>query len=78
MCMTSSRNTAAAAPVLPPEPAAMRMPDGGAALKTAAERRTATKVSGATGAAKQMATILTSGKGVTSFAPTEKKTLLGQ
>lgn len=58
-------------PVLPPESAAMRQPDA-AAFKTAAGRRASDKVkSGAK-------TILTSGSGVAEFAPTEKKTLLGQ
>lgn len=79
MCMFGSSRTqaAAAAPVLPPETAAMKQPDGNA-VKTAAERRTANRVSGATGTVgKQIATILTSAKGVTTFAPTEKKTLLG-
>jgi hypothetical protein len=57
-------------PTLPPETAAMRQPDMGA-VKTAAGRRASDSVkSGAK-------TILTSGSGVTEFAPTEKKTLLG-
>jgi len=57
------------APVLPPELAAMRMPDGGA-IRDTAERRILDQVRGNN-------TILTSASGVTSFAPTEKKTLLG-
>jgi len=57
-------------PVLPPETAAMRMPDS-AAVITAQGRRASDRVrSGAR-------TILTSGSGVSEFAPTEKKTLLG-
>lgn len=58
-------------PTLPPETAAMRQPDMGA-VKTAAGRRASDAVkSGAK-------TILTSGSGVQEFAPTERKTLLGQ
>lgn len=58
-------------PVLPPETAAMRQPDG-AMVRTAAGRRASDAVRGSA------QTILTSGSGVNSFAPTEKKTLLGQ
>ncbi len=77
MCMFGSTQ-AAEAPVLPPQYAAQAQPDGGA-VKTAAERRTATRVAGSTGGfGGQLSTILTSGKGVSVFAPTEKKTLLGQ
>lgn len=59
------------APNLPPESAAMKAPDAGAA-RTAAGRRTGDRVRGGTD------TILTSGSGVMDMAPTEKKTLLGQ
>lgn len=69
MCMFSS--PAIAGPVLPDEMAAMKAPDAGAA-KTTAGRRTMDRVRSAT------STILTSGSGVTTAAPTEKKTLLGQ
>ncbi len=58
-------------PVLPPETAAMRAPDQGA-VKSTVGRRTGDKARAAT------PTILTSGSGVTTSAPTEKKTLLGQ
>ena len=71
-------STQAAAPVLPPETANQQSPDGGV-VKSSAERRTASRVSGAFGGfGGNVPTILTSAKGVTSFAPTEKKTLLGQ
>jgi len=69
MCMFST--PAQADPVLPPEYAAQKMPDG-AAIKTAAGRRATDKVMSGS------PTILTSGSGVTATAPTEKKTLLGQ
>lgn len=59
-----------AAPVLPPELAAMKYPDNGS-VYDAAQRRVTDKVRSASN------TILTSGSGVTSFSPTEKKTLLG-
>lgn len=58
------------APVLPPELAAMKMPDGGAIWDTAARR-----TQDATRSASK--TILTSSSGVLNPAPTEKKTLLG-
>lgn len=71
MCLFGGGGQQAAAdPVLPPETAAMRMPDA-AAVKTAAGRRASDKVKGGA------RTILTSGSGVSQFAPTEKKTLLG-
>lgn len=70
MCIFGGGGAAQADPVLPPEYAAQKSPDG-AAVKTAAGRRAADKVkSGAS-------TILTSGSGVMASAPTEKKTLLG-
>ena len=69
MCPTPSPKYAA--PTLPPETAAMKAPDGGAA-RTAAGRRTSDQMRSAA------PTILTSGSGVTTTAPTEKKTLLGQ
>lgn len=73
MCVFGSVGAAnqAADPVLPPEYAAQRAPDS-AAVKTAAGRRASDKVKSGTG------TILTSGSGVTTTAPTERKTLLGQ
>lgn len=49
----------------------MKPPDGGA-VRTAAQRRTMDRFGVKT------PTILTSGRGVTTAAPTEKKTLLGQ
>lgn len=69
MCMFSTPTPAA--PVLPPENAAMKAPDGGA-VRTATGRRTSDRVRAGAD------TILTSGSGVTSMAPTDKKTLLGQ
>jgi hypothetical protein len=63
MCMFSTPTQAA--PVLPPETAAMRQPDG-AAIKSATERRTTQRN------ATRSPTILTSGRGVTSNAPTAK------
>lgn len=66
MCMVSSPK----APVLPPELAAMKSPDGGAIWDTATRRTTDQLRSGTN-------TILTSGNGVLNAAPTEKKTLLG-
>jgi len=56
---------AQAAPVLPPESAAMQQPDG-AAVKSAAQRRATEKN------AARAPTILTSGRGVTSNSPTAK------
>ncbi|TIW56688.1 MAG: hypothetical protein E5V54_11255 [Mesorhizobium sp.] len=58
-------------PSLPPEPAAMKAPDQGAVRASVGKRQTDKLRSGAN-------TILTSGSGVTTAAPTEKKTLLGQ
>lgn len=58
-------------PTLPPETAAMKQPDAGAA-RSSASRRTQDRVRAGT------QTILTSGSGVATAAPTEKKTLLGQ
>lgn len=60
-----------AAPVLPPEQAHMKQPDG-AAVKSATGRRSMDRIRAGT------QTILTGGEGVTAAAPTEKKTLLGQ
>jgi len=70
MCIFPSASTPAA-PQLPPETQAMKLPDA-AAVKTATGRRTEDRIRAGAD------TILTSGSGVTSFAPTEKKTLLGQ
>jgi hypothetical protein len=58
-------------PQLPPETAKMKQPDAGA-VRSSASRRTEDQLRSASD------TILTSGSGVTTFAPTEKKTLLGQ
>ncbi|OWV77625.1 hypothetical protein CO670_17155 [Rhizobium sp. J15] len=58
-------------PALPPEPAQLKQPDG-AAVRTAVARRTEDRVR------SRPDTILTSPGGVTTTAPTEKKTLLGQ
>lgn len=60
-----------AAPVLPPETQAMKAPDG-AAVRSNTGRRTQDRVRAGSN------TILTSGSGVASAAPTERKTLLGQ
>lgn len=49
----------------------MKQPDG-AAVRTATGRRTMDRIKAGGD------TVLTSGSGVSSFAPTEKKTLLGQ
>jgi len=70
MCLFNS-TPRAADPVLPPEYAAQKAPDG-AAVKTAVGRRATDKVKSGS------PTILTSGSGVTMTAPTERKTLLGQ
>jgi hypothetical protein len=77
MCMFSKAPTPPA-PVLPPEPAQAQTPDYATAQNAAGRR--------ATDKAKGTNTILTSGQGVSSAAPTEtngatsgdKKTLLGQ
>ncbi|QND53468.1 hypothetical protein HB779_17420 [Phyllobacterium sp. 628] len=69
MCMFSQPEQKA--PVLPPENAAMRLPDGDA-IKSTTGRRTEDRVKAGAN------TILTSGSGVTTAAPTDKKTLLGQ
>lgn len=58
-------------PVLPPETAQMKQPDG-ASVRSNTGRRTMDRVRAGT------STILTSGSGVTTEAPTERKTLLGQ
>lgn len=55
----------------PVQHAAMKQPDS-AAVRTATQRRVMGKVKSKT------PTILTSGQGVTEFAETQKKTLLGQ
>lgn len=57
-------------PVLPPERAQMREPDAGA-VRDSVGRRVTDRMRAATN------TILTSGRGVSEDAPTEKKTLLG-
>jgi len=54
-----------AAPVLPPETAAMKQPDG-AQVKSASQRRAVERN------ASRTPTILTSGRGVTADAPTSK------
>lgn len=69
MCMFNSPSPQA--PQLPPERAQMRYPDA-AAVRDAVGRRTEDRIKAGAD------TILTSGSGVTDFAPTEKKTLLGQ
>lgn len=56
---------------VPKEPAQMKSPDGDAA-RSSAGRRTQDRVRAGTN------TILTSGSGVSTTAPTDKKTLLGQ
>lgn len=70
MCMFSKPATPPA-PQLPPERAAMKLPDNGDATLAAA-RRTTDRMRGATD------TILTSGQGVMTPAQTQGKTLLGQ
>lgn len=57
-------------PVIPPERAAMRAPDGGA-ITDSASRRATDRLRGAS------STVLTSGSGVSDNAATGKKTLLG-
>jgi len=69
MCMFGTPTPAA--PTLPPENAAMKQPDGGA-VRTNTGRRTSDRIRAGAD------TILTSGSGVTTSAPTDKKTLLGQ
>jgi len=58
-------------PVLPPEPAQAKAPDAGA-VRSQTGRRTLDRMRAGAG------TILTSGRGVLSAAPTMHKTLLGQ
>ncbi len=70
MCMFS-KPAMPPAPQLPPERAAMRLPDNGQPASSAA-RRTTDRLRGATD------TILTSGQGVMAPAQTQGKTLLGQ
>lgn len=69
MCMFSQPDMPA--PQLPKEAASMKQPDGGA-VRTNTGRRTADRLRAGAD------TILTSGAGVTTAAPTDKKTLLGQ
>lgn len=70
MCLFKAPSVPAA-PELPEEPQEAKQPDA-AAVRTAVSRRVGDRISSGT------RTILTSGEGVTDFAPTEKKTLLGQ
>jgi len=70
MCLFPTPD-APAAPVLPPETAAMKAPDG-AAVRSNTGRRTQDRARAGSN------TILTSGSGVDTAAPTQKKTLLGQ
>lgn len=56
---------------LPKEPAQMKAPDGGE-VRSNASRRTMDRMRAGSN------TILTSGSGVSTTAPTDKKTLLGQ
>lgn len=58
-------------PEAPKEYAQQKSPDGGA-VRSNTGRRTMDRMRAATG------TVLTSGSGVTTAAPTDKKTLLGQ
>lgn len=58
-------------PVMPTEMAQSRLPDGGQ-VRTNTGQRATDRARAAT------STVLTSGSGVTTSAPTEKKTLLGQ
>lgn len=58
-------------PQLPPETQATQQPDG-AAVRTAVGRRTGDRMRSTAN------TVLTSGSGVATAAPTDKKTLLGQ
>lgn len=69
MCIFGNTPALAAAP--PPESAQARQPDA-AAVRSSAGRRTTDKLRSGT------KTILTGASGVSDFAPTEKKTLLGQ
>jgi len=68
MCLFNQQTPQA--PTLPPEQAQMKYPDA-AAVRDAVGRRTQDRIKAGAD------TVLTSGSGVTSFAPTEKKTLLG-
>jgi hypothetical protein len=67
MCLFSK---APKMPDMPDAPAAMKFPDGGQ-VRSSIGRRIMDRVRSAA------TTVLTGGQGVTSFAPTEKKTLLG-
>lgn len=69
MCMFSTPDYKDPAP--PKEYAQQQSPDGGA-VRSNTGRRTMDRMRAAT------STVLTSGSGVTTAAPTEKKTLLGQ
>jgi len=69
MCFFPS--STAATPTLPDEPAQANAPDAGAVKDSKSRRVEDTMRSTAS-------TILTSGSGVDTFAPTSKKTLLGQ
>lgn len=70
MCMFSSPDTPEPPPA-PPEYAQQRQPDGGA-VRSNTGRRNMDRIRAGT------QTVLTSGSGVTTAAPTDKKTLLGQ
>lgn len=60
-----------AAPQMPAETQAMKQPDAGA-VRSSVSRRVGDRMRSGTD------TILTSGSGVTAYAPTANKTLLGQ
>lgn len=68
MCLFNSQPQQQA-PQLPPEPASMQQPDG-AAIKSAAQRRAGERT------ATRSPTILTSGKGVTQRASSNKPGLI--
>ncbi len=69
MCMFNTPTPKA--PIIPPEPAQAKQPDGGA-IRDSVTRRMTDKMRGAAD------TLLTSGSGVTTGAATGTKTLLGQ
>lgn len=71
MCLFQPKVPEAAEVEPPPETQAMKQPDAGEVRSTVG-RRTGDELRSGT------ETILTSGSGVTTAAPTEKKTLLGQ
>jgi len=70
MCMFSAPKVDQPDPVMPPEYAQQRLPDGGQ-VRSNVMSRMRDRLRAAS------STILTSGSGVTTSAPTQAKTLLG-